>query len=119
MVSCGAAFGANSRFIIYKKLEKINVSKNTIILIINSFSAFCLGFFLSMIDQIGFPNFSYRLVLFFLIGFLGSLSTFSTLVYDLYELILKIKYLRALRLFIISLALGVTALAIGLFLGNL
>ena len=40
LVSFGAILGANIRFIIYKKLEKIKFNKNYIILLINTFSSF-------------------------------------------------------------------------------
>ena len=115
MVSLGAILGANTRFIVYKKLERFNISKEYIILVINTFSSFCLGFFLSFLNKLSYLNFSYQLVLFFLIGFLGSLSTFSTFVYDLF---IQFKLSKAFKLFIESLFLGVVFLAFGAFLGK-
>ena len=118
LVSFGAVLGANTRFIAYKELKKLNLSKEYIVLIINTFSAFCLGFFLSFFEQISSLDFSYKLLLFFSIGFLGSLSTFSTFVYDLFELILRCKFFRAFKLLIFSITLGIIALTFGFLLVN-
>jgi len=117
-VSIGALLGANTRFLIYKKLEKIYLSKGIVILIINTLASFCLGLFFAILPQIKSLNFSYQLVLFFSIGFLGSLSTFSTFVYDLFELFSQFKFFSALKLLINSLALGLIALGFGFLVGN-
>ena len=118
LVSVGAILGANIRFKIHNKLEKINLSKDFIILIINTFASFCLGLFLSLVGRLGALTYYYQLVLFFSIGFLGSLSTFSSFVYDLFDLFLQLKFFRALRLFIMSASIGIIAFSFGLFLGN-
>ena len=118
LVSIGAILGANLRFIIFNKLKNLNLSKYFNVLIINTFSSFFLGFFVSILPGISSYNFSNQLLVFCSIGFLGSLSTFSTFVYDLFELSLQLKFSRALNLFLISLPLGIIALASGFFLGN-
>ena len=118
-VSLGAAFGANTRFLIYKRLEKINLSKDFIILSINTFSSFCVGFFFSIASQTFNINYSNQLKLFFLVGFLGSLSTFSTFIYDLFDLSINSKLNRVLKLFFFSLTLGVIALSFGFLLSQL
>ena len=67
------------------KLSKIALgwrNRYFIILVINTFSSFILGLFISILPKIKSLTFSSQLALFFLIGFLGSLSTFSTFVYD-------------------------------------
>ena len=117
LVAFGAVFGANTRYIIYRKLDKLNLNKNYIILLINTFSSFCIGFFSSILSNNSAVIYSYQFVLFFSIGLLGSLSTFSTFIYDLYELFIKFKFFKALNLFIISMTLGILALAIGFVLG--
>ncbi len=117
-VSFGAVLGVNIRYLIYKKLEKINLRKDYIILLINTSASFFLGLILSMIKYVFSFNLSDQLGLFFLTGFLGSFSTFSTFVYDLYELFIKYKFFKALKLFIFSLAFGIFALAFGMLLGN-
>ena len=118
LVSIGAVFGANSRFIIYQKLKEININENFIILLINIFSSFLLGLFISIFSKLVFFNFSSQIVLFLLIGFLGSLSTFSTFVYDLFDSFIKLKFFRALKLFALSFSLGIIAVALGALVGN-
>ena len=118
LVSIGAILGANIRFKIQNKLEKSRLRKNFLILIINTLASFSLGLFLSIIESLSSFIYSYELVLFFSIGFLGSFSTFSSFVYDLFELCLQLKFSKAFRLCIISLSLGVIAFSFGLFLGN-
>ena len=116
LISFGAVLGSNTRFIIYKKLNELNISKNSIVLIINVFSSFSLGLFLSILSEIGSVSYSSKLVLFFSIGLLGSLSTFSSFIYDLYDLLIKLKFYIAFKLFIISLISGLLAFAAGFLL---
>jgi len=118
LISLGAILGANTRFRIINILENLNFSKNLLVLIINIIASFFLGLFLSIIDQHFSSIYSYQLVLFFSIGFFGSFSTFSSFVYDLFDLCLQLKFSRALKLFIISLSLGVIAFSFGFLLGN-
>jgi len=118
LVSLGAILGANSRYKILKKLQNLSLNKDYFILIINTFSCFCLGLFFSFIEQFGSFIYSYQLVLFFSIGFLGSLSSFSSFVYDLFDLCLQFKFSRAFNLFIISSFFGIIAFAFGLLLVN-
>ncbi len=117
-VSLGAILGANTRFKIYKKLEKLTISKDFLILIINTFASFCFGLFIPLLERFSSLIDSYQIILFFSIGFLGSLSTFSSFVYDLFDLCLRLKFVRALKLFIISSSLGIIAFALGFLLGN-
>jgi len=117
-ISLGAILGANTRFKIHSKLENLNIRKDFLILIINTFASFSLGLFLSTIEQLGSISYSYQLISFFSIGFLGSLSTFSSFVCDLFDLCLQLKFARALKLFLISLSFGIIAFTFGLLLGN-
>ena len=116
VISFGAVLGANTRFIIYKKLNKLNISKNFIVLLINIFSSFFLGLFLSISSQSDSVSYSSKLVLFFSIGLLGSLSTFSSFIYDLYGLLIKLKFYTAFKLFIIYLTSGLLAFVVGFLL---
>ena len=118
LVSFGSILGANVRFIIYKKFERYISIKNFRVLIINTSACFLLGFFLSFIQRINTLNYSYPFALFFLVGFLGSLSTFSTFMYEIFEVSLKLKIFPTLKLFFISYILGIISLAFGILLGN-
>ena len=117
-VSIGAILGANIRFKIHNKLANLNLRKDFLILIINTFASFCLGLFFSLVDHFRAFTYYYQLVLFFSIGFFGSLSTFSSFVNDLFDLCLQLEFFRALKLFIISASLGIIAFAFGFFVGN-
>ena len=117
LITIGSILGANTRFIIYKQLEKKKLNKNYIILVINIFSSFLLGLFLSILSRNSSLRYSYQLGLFFSIGLLGSLSTFSTFIYDVYDLFKKFKFYRAFKLLIISLTLGILFFSIGFLLG--
>ncbi len=117
LITIGSILGANTRFIIYKQLEKGKLNKNYIILVINIFSSFLLGLFLSVLSRNSSLRYSSQLVLFFSIGLLGSLSTFSTFIYDVYDLFKKFKFYRAFNLLIISLTLGILFFSIGFLLG--
>ena len=117
-VCIGAILGANSRFIITNELRKLNLSKYLYVLIINTSASFCLGLFLSIIERINSFVYSYQVVLLFLIGFLGSLSTFSSFIFDIFNLCLELKFLRAIVLAVSSLSFGIFALGFGILLGN-
>ncbi len=117
-VSLGSILGTCTRFLMFIKLEKILLKKGYSILTINTFASFCLGFFLSFITDTNAFKLLDKLVLFFVIGFLGSLSSFSTFVYDLFDLWSKNEFASASKLLIISLFLGISSLALGYFLGN-
>ena len=106
-------FGANIRYIICQKLQKIYLNEYVGILLINTFSSFFLGLLIPIMSKKLLLNFSSQLVAFFLIGFLGSLSTFSAFVYDLFDSYLKFNFFRVLNLFALSVSLGISALALG------
>ena len=118
MISIGAVFGANARFIIANKLKEININRHISILTINTFSSFFLGLFISILSQVRFYNFSSQLTMLILTGFLGSLSTFSTFIYDLFDLFKRFKFLRAFKLFALSFSLGIIAIALGFLVAN-
>ena len=117
-VSFGAILGANTRFLILSNLKNLNLMKDIPILIINTTATFCLGLFLSIIDKVGSFIYSYQLVLLFSVGFLGSFSTFSSFIYDLFVLCIEFKFYRGLKLFILSYTFGISAFAFGFFLVN-
>ena len=117
-VSLGSMLGANTRFEFQNKLEKFHLGNAFVILIINTFASFSLGLFLSILEKFSSFNYSYQLVLFFSIGFLGSLSTFSSFVYELFDLCMQLKFLKALKVSISSVSLGIISFAFGFLLVN-
>ena len=117
-VSIGAILGANIRFKIHNKLANLNFHKDFLILIINAFASFGLGLFLALFEEFRAFTYYYQLFLFFSIGFFGSLSTFSSFAYDLFDLCLQLEFFRAFKVFIISVSIGIIAFAFGFVLGN-
>ena len=114
LITFGAAIGANTRFLIYKKFYRLKLSKNYITLLINTVSSFFLGL---LIPRVASIPCSYHLLLFFSIGLLGSLSTFSAFIYELFDLFIQLKFYRLFKLLIISLVSGLLAFAAGCLLG--
>ena len=65
LIAFGSILGANARFIIYKKLAKLNLSKIYITVMINTLSSFFLGFLLSFLSNNIPLDYSSQLGLFF------------------------------------------------------
>tara|TARA_B100000579_G_C22317283_1_gene614340 strand:- start:97 stop:501 length:405 start_codon:yes stop_codon:yes gene_type:complete len=119
LVSLGAIIGVNARLYIYEKLGEQKFIRNDLrILFINSLASFLLGLFYSISTNQIYSDYIYKLTLVFSIGFFGSLSTFSTVIYDLFKLSFKYKFVRSIKLLILSISSGLFSLFLGLLLGN-
>ena len=88
--------------------EKVFSSNN--ILIVNVLASLFLGIFVSL----NITNMN--LILFFLVGFLGCLSTFSSFIYQLFNLIQERKYLRLLLYYIEVVVLSTLFFCLGYFI---
>ena len=108
-ILAGSTFGLIVRmFIKYiSGREKVFFSNN--ILIVNVLASLFLGIFVSL--NITNKN----LILFFYVGFLGCLSTFSSFIYQLFNLIQKRKYLRLFLYYIQVLVLSFIFFYLGYF----
>ena len=91
--------------------EKIFTSNNT--LIVNVFSSLFLGVFLSL--NITNKN----LILFFYVGFLGCLSTFSSFIYQLFHLIQERKYFKLLLYYTEVFVLSFLFFCLGYFITSI
>ena len=115
-ISIGAIFGAYLRFKIALRIDNALGNKSLATFLINMASTFSLGLFSALYPLISSSNPNFYL--FFVVGFLGSLSTFSTLMIEL------LNHLRFNRLFefftlsIMSLFGGVLAAFLGFKLIN-
>ena len=83
----GSTFGLIVRIFIKHISGKEKFFSSNNILIVNVLSSLFLGIFL------GFNITDTNLILFFSVGFLGCLSTFSSFIYQLFNLIQERKYL--------------------------
>ena len=79
-------------------------------LIVNVLSSLFLGIFIAL-------NLTNKnLLLFFLVGFLGCLSTFSSFIYQLFNLIQKRKYLQMFFYYVEVLVLSLVFFCLGYFI---
>ncbi len=118
LVSTGALFGVNFRLLIYQKLGELSIKKEFRILFINSCSSFLLGLFYSILLKIKDLSYSYQLILLFSVGFLGSMSTFSTFVFDSYQLIMANKPYVMIKFLLLSISLPLILIWIGSLVVN-
>tara|TARA_Y100001968_G_scaffold316590_1_gene344622 strand:+ start:3491 stop:3886 length:396 start_codon:yes stop_codon:yes gene_type:complete len=87
LVSFGAILGSSLRWRLLKNFELILHDSFLGIFIVNNIAIFFLGLLLGFFDRYKFDVDSNSLFLFLSIGFLGSLSTFSSFIMELLELI--------------------------------
>ncbi len=106
----GSTFGLIVRmFIKYiSGREKVFSSNN--ILIVNVLASLFLGIF------VGLNITNKNLILFFYVGFLGCLSTFSSFIYQLFNLIKERKYLKSLLYYTEVLVLSSLFFCLGYFI---
>ena len=116
IISIGSILGANLRHLILTRLGSKKLNNRGRLLLINSIASIILGLSLSLEN---YNNVLYReFIILFLIGFAGSLSTFSTFINDLFKLSIKRKYKHIAIIIFSSLFLGLISILIGLLVGN-
>ena len=118
LVSIGAVIGSNIRFITYKTLEKIYIKRSIIIFIINNLASFLLGLTYAILKNYSSYKYSYQLALLFVIGLLGSMSTFSAFINNIFKTSYNFKFLRTTKIFILSIFFSFIFLTVGYLLGN-
>ena len=117
LISFGGLLGTNIRYIFITRFKSKLINQKVKILFLNLISSFILG--LSYNSLLNFNLSSDRKFLYsFLFSFIGSLSTFSTFVYDMYKLALNKKYKNLIILVLTSIILGLLFFCIGFFYLN-
>ena len=106
----GSTLGLNVRIFIKHIFGREKVSAFNNILIVNVLASLFLGIF------VGLNITNKNLILFFSVGFLGCLSTFSSFIYQLFSLIQKRKYLGLLIYYSKVLLLSFLFFCLGYFL---
>ena len=106
----GSTFGLIVRMFIKNIFGKEKVFSSNNILITNILASLFLGIFLG--SNITNTN----LILFFSVGFLGCLSTFSSFIYQLFNLIQKKNYLRLVLYYAEVLVLSFLFFCLGYFI---
>lgn len=111
LVGCGGFLGAISRFslnVLEKKLISHSFPLGT--LVINILGCFIAGMIFAKIETFQINRTG---ILFLLVGFTGSFTTFSTLMMDSVQLLKGGNNLGAALNLILSVALGATAIVLG------
>ncbi len=119
LVSFGASLGSFVRFKFVSLFNKFSLNGNLSTIPVNLSSSFLLGLLLPFVNNPS--NFAYTryLTLFIAIGFLGSLSTFSSFIMDLYKILSSRNLKQLLFLSFCSLFGGLVAISCGYYLGSL
>ncbi len=117
IVAVGSIIGAISRIKITYLFHINNSSNIRAIVTVNTVSIFLLGFFLALQNGTSINN-NNSLYLLLCIGFLGSFSTFSAFISELYIFLQQQKWLDFMFYSIISIIFGLTFASLGYLLGN-
>ena len=112
-ILAGSTIGLSVRMFIKYISGKDKTFYSNNILIVNVLASLFLGIFLGL--NIINKNF----ILFFFAGFLGCLSTFSSFIYQLFNLIQKGKYIRLILYYIQVLVLSFLAFCLGYFVTSI
>jgi len=116
IISIGSLLGANLRYILITRFCSIKLRKSRRILLVNLIASLILGASLSLNNS---DLKIYReLVILFLIGFAGSLSTFSSFINDLFKLSIKRKYKDISIIIFLSVFFGLLSISLGLLIMN-
>jgi len=112
LISLGAIIGTNLRYFIFSYFKSINLIKRFRILLINILASFCLGIFYPYFNVDSSQD-KKSFLSFFLIGFIGSLSTYSSFIDDIFKLIYKKNYKSLIFFIFLSLFMGLSFFYIG------
>ena len=120
LVGIGAVTGSSMRMFLTNNLRKSFFFKYLATFICNVFASFCLGLFIAFESNstLAYQSTTSQLLLFVCVGFLGSLSTFSTFAYELFQTLLAHRWNRFFFLGLFSLLGGLLAVSVGLTLGD-
>ena len=116
-ISTGSLLGANLRYIWITRFSSIKLNKSKRLLLVNFIASLILGISLSLNNN-GDLKIYRELIILFLIGFAGSLSTFSSFINDLFKLSIKRKYKDILIIIFLSVFLGLLSISLGLLVVN-
>ena len=106
----GSTFGLILRLLIKYNVKRSKLSSSNNSFLVNVLASLFLGILISL-------NLTNKnLILFFFVGFLGSFSTFSSFIYQLFNYIQKRKYLNLLIYYVEVLVLSFLFFCLGHFI---
>ena len=117
-IAIGGAVGSVLRFLVSKFIQtKAGIDFPVGTLFVNLSSAFLIGFFFAFfVEKLDLsPNLRALLIT----GLLGGYSTYSTLFYETYYMLLNGEWLKALLYLLLSNGLGLLFVALGYGLGKM
>ena len=112
-ILAGSTFGLIVRMFIKYISGREKIFTSNTILIVNVLASLFLGIFVSL--NITNKN----LILFFYVGFLGCLSTFSSFIYQLFQLIQERKYFKLLLYYTEVFVLSFSFFCLGYFITSI
>ena len=118
LVGIGAAPGAILRMQLSIKCAQYKKFNLSGIQIVNTIATFLLGVVLAIRGKLIIDSTTQQLYLLICVGFLGSFSSFSSLVYELYLYFVDNKYSELFISILCSIGLGMIAALIGYSLGS-
>ncbi|MCS6998674.1 MAG: fluoride efflux transporter CrcB [Aquificaceae bacterium] len=117
-IAVGGALGSLLRFFISRFVQiRIGADFPLGTLLVNLSSALLIGFFFALLVEKW--EFSPNLRALLITGFLGGYSTYSTLFYEAYYMMLNGEWLKSLIYILLSNLLGILFVALGYGLGRL
>ena len=119
LIISGAIPGALLRMQVSKKLSLYTQSKLLGLVILNTVATFFLGFFLAIQSKLDLTASNQGLYLVLCVGFLGSFSTFSSFIFELYSFSLKHSLIDFFCMVLFSIFLGLFSVFLGQYFGNL
>ena len=117
LISFGGILGTNIRYIFITRFKSKLINQKVKVLFLNLISSFILGLSYNSLLNFNLSSDS-KFLYSFLFSFIGSLSTFSTFVYDMYKLVLNKKYKNLIILVLTSIILGLLFFCTGFFYLN-
>ncbi len=119
LVAIGAAFGASLRIYLYLKFTQYKKHNLYYINLVNTLATFLLGLTLAIQTKLLISSYSNAIYLFICVGFLGTLSTFSSMIYEISIFLDKQQWKKLFIAIILSMSLGIAFGLIGYYFGNI